>query len=260
MHIKFNKYHGTGNDFIMIDGIHDLTIRDYLNQDMISHLCHRRFGIGADGLIIIAPHSESDFYMVYYNSDGRISSMCGNGSRCAVRYAHSLGYLKEQCTFAAIDGLHEGKVSETTISVLMSNVHSVNESNGDFVLDTGSPHYVSFLEDVDSLDIIDEAHKIRYGHTYKEEGINVNFVKKESDHIQVRTYERGVEDETYSCGTGVVASAIASRINDTEGTTIVDIKTKGGELNVTFEKSEDIYKNIWLTGPAIKVFGGEIEV
>jgi len=259
MHIDFHKYHGTGNDFIMINGMEDLSIREYLTEDKINHICHRRFGIGADGLIILAPDSESDFYMVYYNSDGRISSMCGNGSRCAVKYAHSLAYIKDSCTFNAIDGLHKGIVSANSISVLMSDVSQVNQSNGDYVMDTGSPHYVTFLEDVDTIDIINDAHKIRYSETYKNDGINVNFVKRANDHIQVRTYERGVEDETYSCGTGVVASAIASKIGDSNSESSVDIRTLGGHLNVSFEHTKGIYKNIWLTGPAVKVFKGQLK-
>ncbi len=260
MHIEFTKYHGTGNDFIMINGMEDVSIRAYLNEERISKLCHRRFGIGADGLIILAPDSDSDFYMDYYNSDGRPSSMCGNGSRCTVRFAHSLGYVDDSCLFMAVDGLHKGKVSDKTISVLMSDVTEVHQAGVDFALDTGSPHYVRFMEDVDSINIISEAHHIRYSETFREKGINVNFVNQASDHIQVRTYERGVEDETYSCGTGVVASAITSKIGSDLPKESIDVETKGGNLNVSFEKSEGIYSNIWLTGPAVKVFSGEIKV
>lgn len=260
MDIEFSKYHGTGNDFIMIDGMKDLSIRKYLTTDHIAALCHRRFGIGADGLIILSPDEETDFYMVYYNSDGRISSMCGNGSRCTVRFAHNLSYISEQCTFMAIDGIHHGRVESDYISVHMSDVHVVNANGSDYVLDTGSPHYVTYLDDVDGLDIISHAHKIRYSDSYKSDGINVNFVKRHEDSIQVRTYERGVEDETYSCGTGVVACAIASSRLENGVISPVHINTKGGDLKVSFQREADSYKNIWLAGPAVKVFEGKITI
>ena len=260
MIIQFYKYQGTGNDFIMIDGMKDNSIIEYLDQEKISHLCHRRFGIGADGLIILSPDADSDFNMVYYNSDGRISSMCGNGSRCTVRFAHHFGYIGQECKFRAIDGMHDGKVLEDRVSVLMSDVHSVDQKERDYILNTGSPHYIHFLDDVDGIDIIEEAHKIRYSDIYKNEGINVNFVHANEAHINVRTYERGVEDETYSCGTGVVASAIDHRINDPNRNHEVDIHTKGRQLKVSFEKIDNSYKNIWLNGPAERAFEGRIEI
>ena len=186
--------------------------------------------------------------------------MCGNGSRCTVRFAHNLSYIGEECTFMAIDGIHHGRVEADYISVHMSDVHKVNAHGADYILDTGSPHYVTYLDDVDGLDIISSAHKIRYSDMYKSDGINVNFVKRNNDSIQVRTYERGVEDETYSCGTGVVACAISSSRLESRMTSPVVINTKGGDLRVSFDKEADTYKNIWLTGPAIKVFDGKITV
>lgn len=259
MLIPFIKYHGTGNDFIMIDGIKNPEIKELLTQEIIEKMCHRRFGIAADGLIILDKSDDSDFYMTYYNSDGRLSSMCGNGSRCIIHFAHYLGYIEQGCTFYAVDGIHYGKVMPDRISVQLSDVNKVVIQDSDYVLDTGSPHYVRFTEQVSEMNVVEEAKKIRYSDTHKSEGINVNFVEEIDDHIHVRTYERGVEDETYSCGTGVVASSIAYAMKK-QSFDVVNVKTIGGELSVRFDHQSGRFSNVWLTGPAVQVFKGTYEI
>jgi len=262
MSMKFHKYHGTGNDFVLVDGMSPDAKLDF-QTEFIAELCHRRFGVGADGFIILAPSDIADFKMDYFNSDGKRSTMCGNGSRCLVRFAHSLGYISEETTFEAVDGLHEAKVSDN-ISVKMIDVQSVEKIGDDFFLDTGSPHYVQFKEDVqfgdglDDLNIIEHAHAIRYNDRFRANGTNVNFVKRLLDGIQVRTYERGVEDETYSCGTGVVASAMASYLKFENIGNNISIKTKGGRLNVSFDAEGNHFTNVWLHGPAKEVFVGSL--
>ena len=256
MLIPFTKYHGTGNDFILIDGIRNPAIKDALTQEVVAKMCHRRYGIAADGLIILDQSADSDFYMTYYNSDGRLSSMCGNGSRCIVHFTHSLSYIQDNCTFYAVDGIHHAKVQGDTISVQLSDVNKVKQELSDYILDTGSPHYVRFVDKVSELDVVEEAHKIRYSDTYKSEGINVNFVEVADEGIIVRTYERGVEAETYSCGTGVVASSIAYATLIQSYDKPIDISTLGGELSVRFTHEDGQYSQVWLTGPAVRVFEG----
>jgi len=258
MKYKFHKYQGTGNDFILIDGMSP-DFKFSLETRAIAQLCNRRFGIGADGLIVLNPSHIADFKMVYYNSDGGLSSMCGNGSRCALRFASNKGYLKKYVKFEAADGLHKAKVKET-ISVKMINVSDVEEINDDFYLNTGSPHYVRFVTKLDDLDIIAEARKIRYNDRFKTQGTNVNFVKIVPDGIKVRTYERGVEDETFSCGTGVVASAIARHLQDDKSGTKFNIETKGGKLGVSFKSDFNVYRDIWLSGPAQEVYIGQFNM
>lgn len=228
----------------------------------IEQLCHRRFGIGADGLIILNPCTTADFEMVYYNSDGRKSTMCGNGGRCIVMFAKDIGIIENRCSFLAVDGYHTAVINaNNSVSLKMQNVESVKPYGNDFVTNTGSPHYVSFCNAVNDIDIVKEAHSIRYNDDFKSEGINVNFVEKTSHNsLYVRTYERGVEDETYSCGTGVVASAIC--FANKNGTEIneVDIETPGGKLKVNFESHYGKYLNVVLTGPAVHVFDGVIKL
>ncbi len=258
MILNFYKYHGTGNDFIMIDGFKnkDLT----LTEEKIKRLCDRRFGVGADGLIILKEHKDYDFEMVYYNADGRESSMCGNGGRCIVKFAHRLGYVKDECSFLAIDGLHEGKVVDDKVSIKMSDVSEWECQDNVVVVNTGSPHFVRFVEDLDTYNILEEGRRIRYSETYKIEGINVNLAEIHSSNIAVMTYERGVEDETYSCGTGVVATVLAQHIMNPTGPTSQTVQTKGGELSVRFSSPQNGYRDIWLTGPAIEVYTGKLEV
>jgi len=252
----FYKYQGTGNDFILIDDRgNEFDIEDNV---LISELCARRIGIGADGLILLRNHARLDFEMVYFNSDGFQSSMCGNGGRCIVHFAHLLGLFEERTTFMAIDGEHKAIINKEEISIRMQDVKKISSVNDGYVLDTGSPHYVVFVENLSDLDVNLEGKKIRNLKLFAKEGINVNFLLNSSD-IQVRTYERGVESETLSCGTGVVASAIAAHYNDIVHENTVNINTKGGSLVVDFEVFNNIYRNIWLTGNVNLVYAGEFE-
>lgn len=255
--MEFYKYQGTGNDFIMIDDRTELFDTD--NQKMIERLCDRRFGIGADGLILLRNDTAYDFKMIYFNSDGRASTMCGNGGRCIVAFAKFLNIIQHTTTFTAIDGIHEAKIENDIVHLKMNDVEHIRNEKGHFVLFTGSPHYVKQVEKLDLLDVYKEGKAIRYSHDFKEEGINVNFIELiDAQQFSIRTYERGVEDETYSCGTGVVASSIVSSIIQNKNTNQFKINTKGGTLQVRFEQQGSSYKNIWLIGPAIMVFYGKI--
>ncbi len=260
MKIPFFKYQGTGNDFVIIDQ----RIKKYVeasNQALIERMCDRRFGIGADGLMLIEPSNETDFEMIYFNADGRTSSMCGNGGRCIVSLAAKLGIFKGSCTFDAIDGIHKARVEKDgSVALKMNDVSVINKDASAYVLDTGSPHYVRFADDIASLDMVDQGRTVRYNDTYKANGINVNLVEWQDDILQVRTYERGVEDETFSCGTGVVASALSLAEHVKGISDQVNIKTKGGLLKVSFEKNGSNYQNIWLIGPATYVYEGVFSV
>lgn len=251
---KFEKYHGTGNDFVMIDD-RDMSFPANA-KDYIAHICTRRFGVGADGLILLQLAEGYDFRMVYFNADGSESTMCGNGGRCTVRYAADLGLIDAECNFIAIDGPHRGKVlDDGTISIQMKDVEGITGSGADSVLNTGSPHYVRLVERVDQIDVDKLGAEIRYSDTFKAEGINVNFVQDCGEYIKVATYERGVEAETYSCGTGVVACALALASDHSHTR---EIMTKGGKLAVSYVKTQMGYTDIWLTGPATRVYDGSI--
>jgi len=255
MKINFRKYQGTGNDFVMLDNMN----RDYdsISVDQIQFLCDRKLGIGGDGLIKISPSDNSDFEVEYYNADGS-QSFCGNGARCAVKFAYFLGLFKGDTVFMAIDGLHKAKLSNDNVCLEMLPVKTINKSDSNWVIDTGSPHFITFnIEE----DIVAYGKRIRYSDEYTEQGINVNTAKVLSDNkLYVETYERGVEDETLSCGTGVTAAALAY-MSDLESTNnTIEISTKGGELTVTADKQGQGFDNIWLTGPALFVFGGELNL
>ncbi len=258
MKLQFFKYQGTGNDFVMIDNRQH--VFDKSDTKFIAFLCDRRFGIGADGLILLEHHNSLDFRMVYYNSDGNESSMCGNGGRCITAFANYLGIIENEATFEAIDGLHHAFINNDIVNLQMQDVSLVESHKNHVYLNTGSPHHVQMENNLTALDIKTVGSKIRYGEPYNEAGSNVNFVKKiANDIFAVRTYERGVEDETLSCGTGVTAVALAMHyIGETENN-LVTLQTPGGDLKVSFEKQQDFYKNIWLIGPAVQVFKGEIE-
>jgi diaminopimelate epimerase len=269
MTIPFYKYQGTGNDFVMIDQRQ----KTYLHRDdqaTIEKLCDRRFGIGADGLILLSPPSvlepDCDFEMVYFNADGRESSMCGNGGRCLVAFAHFLQVFDNQCLFNAVDGLHDARVrADGWVELKMIDVKNVEIGQDYFLMNTGSPHFVVFVEDLSDINIFEAGRQIRYSERFHREGVNVNFVelKKDQTGIEVATYERGVEDETYSCGTGVTAAAIAFalRQNQSAGSVSVPIQTKGGQLEVRFEKSADgLFSEVWLCGPAQQVFAGQVAI
>ena len=260
MIFDFYKYQGTGNDFIIIDN-RDLKF-NRANNALVAKLCDRRFGIGADGLMLLQTKVGYDFEMVYYNSDGNESSMCGNGGRCIAEFARTLDLVKETAHFIAIDGEHEAFVKPEFISLKMKDVNEI-ELNVDYsFLNTGSPHYVAFVDNVASYNVFDEGKKIRFNNRFKTEGTNVNFIEKQDKDLFVRTYERGVEDETYSCGTGVTAAVlIASIKNVSTALDYCDIKTLGGNLKVRFKRHTDnSFTDIWLEGPAMFVFKGEITV
>ncbi len=256
--LEFHKYQGTGNDFIMID---DRSAKfDRNNHELIAHYCHRKFGIGADGLILIRNHEEADFEMVYFNADGHLTSLCGNGSRCAVRFAHQLGMVKNQCRFMTVEGILDAKIVGDLIHLKMPDVDDVETHKNHFFLHTGSPHHVCFVNDIENYDVFKQGRKIRQGAPYFDEGANVNFVMPISDdQLFVRTYERGVENETLSCGTGVTAAALVQGLKGVESP--INIKTPGGELQISFEKScANRFTNIHLIGPATLVFSGKIPI
>lgn len=261
MIIPFHKYQGTGNDFIMVDQRNHQYL-NYDDQQIIEHLCHRRFGIGADGLILLENATGADFRMVYFNADGREGSMCGNGGRCIIAFAHALNIFRKETIFLAVDGKHQGKINDDgTVSLHMQDVKSIERLDENiFELNTGSPHYVLFCNEIPN-DIVTEGAKIRYNNKYKKDGINVNFVKFSDDGLVVATYERGVEDETYSCGTGVTAAALSyGEMLNKHGKSAISIKTKGGNLKITFERDHPLLSNIWLSGPAEMVFEGKYEL
>ena len=258
--MKFYKYQGTGNDFIMIDNRQELFPKE--NIILIEKLCDRRFGIGADGLILLENHSEYNFKMVYYNSDGNQSSMCGNGGRCIVAFAKFLKIIENSATFMATDGLHKATIQENEIiSLQMKNVQEININNDYTFLNTGSPHHVTLVEDLANYDVKNNGAKIRYSSLYENEGSNVNFVTQLSqNHFALRTYERGVEDETLSCGTGATATAIAMHATNKTNETSINLDVQGGKLKVTFDKTNNGYENVFLIGPATFAFEGEIEL
>lgn len=258
INIPFLKYQGAGNDFVMVDNRAGV-FPDAADVALIARLCDRRFGIGADGLILLENAPGFDFRMVYFNADGRESSMCGNGGRCIVAFAKHLGLIGDQCRFMAIDGPHEARMTAPDwVELKMSDVATVTQtSDGDYVLNTGSPHYVQFVAQLNALPVAEQGRKIRYSENFRAEGINVNFVEPTGTGITVATYERGVEDETLSCGTGVTAAAIASYLkNPKAGNTDVPIETKGGKLRVRFKPVGDRFEEVWLCGPAVRVFEG----
>lgn len=260
MKIKFDKYQGTGNDFILMDNRENSY--DTITTDQVKAMCDRHFGIGADGLMLLNKKENFDFEMIYFNADGNKGSMCGNGGRCIVQFAYSLGIKKNEYVFSATDGEHKAELDlNKEASLKMNNVTDVKFSLDHYILDTGSPHYVQFVKEVEKMDVVTEGRKIRNSKEFAKEGINVNFVEiLGDDKIFVRTYERGVEDETLSCGTGVTASALVAAHNE-NGFNRVEVKTKGGNLSVEFEKkSETGFENIWLCGPVSFVFSGEIEI
>jgi diaminopimelate epimerase len=256
MQIEFSKYQGTGNDFILIDNRHGQC--DNLSQSDIQFYCDRRFGIGADGLILIQLCSDAAFEMVYFNADGS-QSFCGNGARCAVHFAGSLGIDTRSVQFKAIDGFHHAAQCGDEVKIHMQDVHEIVKDGQDFVLNTGSPHYVNFNSDHSTETVVDFGKSIRYSEKYRSEGINVNLLSVENDVIRVATYERGVEDETLSCGTGVTACALVYALESQTMNHRVKVRTKGGNLEVFWERTQHGFDQIYLVGPATFVFQGKIE-
>ncbi|CAN5909768.1 diaminopimelate epimerase [soil metagenome] len=256
MEISFHKYQGTGNDFVMIDNRKNQFSSP--DEQTVSRLCHRRLGIGADGLILLQNHPDFDFEMVYFNADGRLGSMCGNGARCTVQFARFLGVIETEARFLAADGPHEGMIREGVVHLKMGEVKEIEETEGDYYLDTGSPHYVQFVEGIEEFAVFDKGSSIRYNSRFREKGTNVNFAQQLPDALFVRTYERGVEDETLSCGTGVTATALAAHLRGAQSP--VAIRTRGGNLQVAFDRKDGVFTNIFLIGPAVQVFQGRVEV
>jgi diaminopimelate epimerase len=258
MTVVFNKYQGAGNDFIIIDNRNNIFNPD--DSKLINRLCDRRFGIGADGLILICASSQYDFEMKYFNSDGKIGSMCGNGGRCSADFAIKSGIAGQKLSFAAADGLHEAFAEDGIIRLSMNDPKEPILVNGSYFINTGSPHYVLFRKNIDAINVDSEGKKFRWAEEFAPGGTNVNFVELGKNGIYVRTFERGVEEETLACGTGVTASAIATVLSGHLDTKIVRVKTKGGNLSVSFNISDKTISDIWLSGPATFVFKGEIEV
>jgi len=254
MNIKFSKYQGAGNDFILIDNRKD-NIR--LSESQIEKLCHRRFGIGADGLMILESNTETDFRMKYYNSDGKEGSMCGNGGRCIVAFANEIGISKKEYQFIAIDGLHQAILKGTEVNLKMSKVDDIKQFDKDWFLDTGSPHAVEVVDNINAVEVSEEGKTLRFDPRFGENGTNVNFIEINQNQLKIRTYERGVEAETYACGTGAVASAIIANQLNPE-LKWFSLEALGGTLEVSFEQIDNSYTNIWLKGSAVKVFDGEI--
>ncbi|MGM8361392.1 diaminopimelate epimerase [Flavobacterium sp. ARAG 55.4] len=260
MRIQFYKYQGTGNDFVMIDNRSDFFPKE--DTKLIERLCDRRFGIGADGLILLENDDETDFRMVYYNSDGNQSTMCGNGGRCLVAFAKQLNVIGDTTSFNAVDGLHHASVSqEGIVSLQMIDVDGI-KTNADYTfLNTGSPHHIQLVDDLENYNVKENGASIRYGELYGKAGSNINFVKKIDDTtFALRTYERGVEDETLACGTGATAAAIAMNAIGQTDLTAINVNVEGGKLSVSFQKEGNKYVNVFLNGPAKFVFEGIIEI
>jgi diaminopimelate epimerase len=259
--IKFYKYQGAGNDFILIDNRKNII--NHQNPKLIASLCDRRFGIGGDGMMLLQEKAGYDFEMIYYNADGQPSSMCGNGGRCIVAFAKFLGIIDTETDFLAVDGLHHAKISANGdwVSLQMIDVDVINKDEDAYVLDTGSPHYIKQVSGLKDMDVYHDGYAIRNNNTYKANGINVNFVEPLNGGYFVRTFERGVEDETYACGTGVTAVAVAmAKHHNQTGKLNTPIKVLGGELNIRFETDGKHFSHIFLEGPAVMVFDGQIEI
>lgn len=258
MNIPFYKYQGTGNDFIIIDNRENIFPKE--NIELVNQLCDRKFGIGADGLMLLENSTTSNFEMIYFNADGNLGTMCGNGGRCIVAFAYFLEIFNKKTTFVAIGEFYYATIEDDLVSLIMNDVHQIELHKDYLFLDTGSPHHVTFIENIDNIDVKDIGRKIRNGSPYFEKGTNVNFVEQIAENtFKVRTYERGVEDETLSCGTGVTAVAIASHYSKKSVNNRITLQTLGGDLEVSFDTDNNSYNNIVLKGPATFVFKGIIE-
>ncbi|MBN2892060.1 MAG: diaminopimelate epimerase [Bacteroidales bacterium] len=255
--MKFYKYHGTGNDFIVIDGRNE---KFTPNEKIIQQLCDRNFGIGSDGLLLLKSHQKYDFEMNFYNPDGSEATFCGNGARCIVAFAKYLNIIDKETTFLAKDGEHSAYFENDEVVLKMIDIDDIKTFGELFYTNTGTHHVVKFVDNVDAIDIMNEAPKIRYQKDFEPFGTNVNFVQKCNGFIKVRTYEKGVEKETLSCGTGVVASALIYAYTADNLISKVNIQAKGGNLKVTFEKTEIGFKNVFLQGNAVKVFSGNVDI
>lgn len=264
MTFHFYKYHGAGNDFILVDNRKGEY--DGLTESQIRNFCSRRFGIGSDGFIMLSSHTEADFKMDFFNPDGSGATMCGNGARCLVYFARKLGIQKENYAFEASDGMHQASITNenknngtAVVNLSMNSVAEIEQNQFGMFCNTGSPHVVKFVENLSGINITEQGRTIRYSDAYKKQGTNVNFIKTIGENkISVRTYERGVENETLSCGTGVTASALsfAEKTGIKKGA--ITVETKGGAFKVKFYKTNAGFTNIHLIGPVSFVFEGEL--
>ena len=262
MKLNFFKYEGAGNDFILIDN-RNKSFSLINDTKSIKKLCDRHFGIGADGLMVLQMKNGIDFEMLYFNADGKEGSMCGNGGRCIVAFANQLKLIKRETNFLAVDGPHYATISENgnLVSLQMIDVQEIQTDGDAFILNTGSPHYVLEVENLASKDVYLDGKSIRYNETYNVKGVNVNFVENLGDHYYVRTYERGVENETFACGTGVTAVSMAmAKKKGLTGRIKNSIKVHGGNLNVNFNYDGNTFNNVFLEGPATFVFEGSISL
>jgi len=259
MKLSFSKYQGAGNDFIIIDN--RKPVFDKTDSALIARLCNRRFGIGADGLMLLENKTGYDFEMIYFNADGGLSSLCGNGSRCIVRFSQQLGVTGMKARFLASDGPHEAILQDQSVKLKMGDISAIESGDDFFYLNTGSPHYVKMVKGLATFDVFREGRTVRNSERFMKEGTNVNFIEKEGETLFVRTYERGVEDETLACGTGVTASALIAAVNGLcEDSGSCAVRTPGGKLKVYYKRTGiSSFTDVWLEGPAEKVFEGVIE-
>lgn len=258
--IPFFKYQGAGNDFVLIDNRNGDF--DANNHELVAKMCDRRFGIGADGLMLLEEGNKdgetTDFTMVYFNADGQIGSMCGNGGRCIVAFARDLEIIAENTVFMAVDGIHHASIEGNQVKLGMIDVDHFEKDGDAYILQTGSPHYVDFVKELGQMDVYQAGYAIRNNTTYAKDGINVNFVEKEGDAYFCRTFERGVEDETFACGTGATAVAMAVALKENrEGHQEIPIRVLGGQLRISFDQQDQKFRNVFLHGPARQVFRGE---
>ena len=253
MEMEFYKFDGAGNDFVIVDNRKECR---QFGEDEVALICHRRFGIGADGFMTLEQAENGyDFEMVYYNSDGRVGSMCGNGGRCIAAFAHTLG-LGSHLHFLGYDGPHDadilswdGHIGLVSLGMRSVTVHDVSRLLDGGFLNTGSPHYVQRVSDLEHFDVFGEGRRIRNMAEIFPEGTNVDFIEDLPDgRLFVRTYERGVEDETWACGTGVTACAIVTGNHR--------LLTRGGDFRVDFESTGAAYDNVRLIGPVSLNFKG----
>jgi diaminopimelate epimerase len=259
MKIIFNKYEGAGNDFIIVKNTPKII--DHSDGLLIRRLCDRHFGIGADGLIMTEECEGFDFRMYYFNADGSPGAMCGNGARCAAHFVMSGITGFRALKFMAGDGVHTATPTGlNSIEISITDVSGIRESPDGILVNTGVPHLVVFTDDNTQTDMVTFGRALRWSQAYAPEGVNVNLVSITGGKISVRTYERGVEDETLACGTGITASAIAAAYTGKIVTGITQVMAKGGFLSVRYKLSGDGATDIFLAGPATPVFKGEIEI
>ncbi|MBN2682025.1 MAG: diaminopimelate epimerase [Bacteroidales bacterium] len=256
MLIDFYKYHGTANDFVIIDNRSNWF--DNSKPEIIKKLCDRRIGIGADGLMLLQNNPDFDFEMKYFNSDGLEGSMCGNGGRCITAFAKKLNIISETTEFLAVDGVHLAEIKGEMVKLKMNDVSEIKPILNGYFLNTGSPHYVEFIENIEIEDFFEKGKALRFSKEFAPSGTNVNFLTFQKGMFKMRTYERGVENETLSCGTGTVASALVAAFKDSKIQSPLLLSAPGGNLKVYFKRNSSVFFDVWLEGPASFVFQGSI--